>query len=201
MKMLHSGQLKVCQKCFVGCRVMADIEGLEMLFSSVDRVKLSRAELSQPLCTALQIAIVDLLASWGVTPSAVVGHSSGEVAAAYAAGALSKEDALIAAFYRGFVCQKVTKAGGMAAVGLGKTEVLPFLVHDVGIACENSGSSVTLSGNSDPLEQVMSAIKSQQDRAFIRKLQVDMAYHSGKISLPLLSTVNRSIRPHEHRRQ
>ena len=187
MKMLHSGQSKVCQKLSAGCRVMADNEGLEMLFSSVDRTKLSRAELSQPLCTALQIAIVDLLAFWGVTPSAVVGHSSGEIAAAYAAGALSKEDALIVAFYRGFVCQKITNAGGMAAVGLGKTEVLPFLVHDVGISCENSRSSVTLSGNSETLEQVMSAIKRQHDQAFVRKLHVDMAYHSGKIScLPLL---------------
>ena len=202
MRMLHSGQLKVCRIIPPGCRVVADIEELEILFSSDDRVKLSRAELSQPLCTALQIVIVDFLASWGVTPSAVIGHSSGEIAAAYAAGALSKEGALIAAFYRGFVCRNFTQAGAMAAIGLGKTEVLPHLVRDVGVACENSGSSLTLSGNSEPLEQVMSAIKSHHPQAFIRKLQVDMAYHSGKISLlPLRSIADRCIRPHENCRQ
>ncbi|KAL8793204.1 MAG: hypothetical protein Q9195_004234 [Heterodermia aff. obscurata] len=155
----------------------------EILFSSDDKAKLSRAELSQPLCTALQIAIVDLLASWGVTPSAVVGHSSGEIAAAYAAGSLSKEGALIAAYYRGFVCQGFSKTGGMAAVGLGKAEILPFIVPEVSIACENSSSSITVSGKSEALEQVMSAIKSQHDQVFMRKLQVDMAYHSDHMKL------------------
>ena len=166
-------------------------------------MRLSQAELSQPLCTALQIAIVDLLASWGVSPSAVVGHSSGEIAAAYAAGAISKESALVAAYYRGFVCQNSTEGGGMAVIGLGKTEIQPFLIPGVSIACENSSLSVTVSGNSETLEQAMSAIKSQHDQAFVRKLQVDMAYHSGKISfLPLLSSnTNLCVRPHEVRRQ
>jgi acyl transferase domain-containing protein len=58
---------------------------------------------SQPICAALQIALVDLLDSWGVRPSAVVGHSSGEISAAYAVGGLSKESALRVAYYRGFV--------------------------------------------------------------------------------------------------
>jgi acyl transferase domain-containing protein len=158
----------------------------ETILSSDDKANLSRAELSQPLCTALQIALVDLLASWGVKPSAVVGHSSGEIAAAYAAGALSKEGALVAAYYRGFVCRKPWKAGGMAAVGLGKADVLPLLEPGVGIACENSGSSVTLSGDADALEQVTGLIKQQRENAFVRKLQVEMAYHSGK-SLRLAS--------------
>ncbi len=54
--------------------------------------RLSIAELSQPGCTAIQLAMVDLLKTWGVRPSAVVGHSSGEIGAAYAAGVLSLED-------------------------------------------------------------------------------------------------------------
>ena len=176
---------------------MAEIDKLDMLFSSDDTVKLSRAEFSQPLCTALQIAIVDLLASCGVTPSAVVGHSSGEIAAAYAAGALSKEGALIAAYYRGFVCHKFTEAGGMAAIGLGKNRILSFLLSDVGIACENSGSSVTLSGSSEALEKIMGAIKSQDDRTYMRRLQVDVAYHSGKLGLlPLLSSILSGVLDH-----
>ncbi|KAL4977326.1 hypothetical protein BDW66DRAFT_150182 [Aspergillus desertorum] len=152
----------------------------DILFSCDDITQLSRPELSQPLCTAVQIAVIDLLVSWGIRPSAVVGHSSGEIAAAYAAGALSKEGAVIAAYYRGFVCKNSIMAGGMAAVGLGKDAVLPFLSTSAGveIACENSGSSVTLSGDSEALHQVMDAIKSQNNQAFTRKLAVEMAYHS-----------------------
>ena len=125
-----------------------------------------------------------------MTPSAVVGHSSGEIAAAYAAGALSKESALIAAYYRGFVCNRWTKAGGMAAIGLGKAEVSPFLVAGMGIACENSDSSVTLSGDTEALEHAMDAIKKHHDSAFMRKLQVGTAYHSGKHDLCYLFPVS-----------
>ncbi|KAL4901000.1 hypothetical protein BDW74DRAFT_182333 [Aspergillus multicolor] len=157
----------------------------DILISCDDTTRLSKAELSQPLCTAVQIAVVDLLASWGITPAAVVGHSSGEIAAAYAAGALSKEGALIAAYYRGFVCKAPTKAGGMAAVGLGKDAVLPFLseLAGVGVACENSGSSITLSGDLEALQQAVDAIKRQNDQAFVRKLAVEMAYHSEHMKL------------------
>ncbi|KAL4795380.1 acyl transferase domain-containing protein [Aspergillus venezuelensis] len=150
----------------------------DILFSCDDKTQLSRAELSQPLCTAIQIAVIDLLSSWGITPSAVVGHSSGEIAAAYAAGALSRDSALITAFYRGYVCKNPTSLGGMAAIGLGKVEVLPFLLPGVGVACENSGSSVTLSGDHEALGQVMDAIKAKSDQVFVRKLSVEMAYHS-----------------------
>lgn len=135
----------------------------------------------------MQIALVDLLATWSITPSAVVGHSSGELAAAYAAGALSATDAIMAAFYRGQVCKTVKKRGGMAAVGLGKEDVSPYLASGVLVACENSGSSVTLSGDLDVLEKVMAKIKEARPDALVRKLRVEMAYHSRK---PFLSDAN-----------
>lgn len=112
-----------------------------------------------------------------------MGHSSGEIAAAYAAGALSARDAIIAAFYRGHVCKSAKKIGGMAAVGLGKEDVSPYLAPGVRVACENSNSSVTLSGDLDILEEVMSKIKEAKPDILVRKLQVEMAYHSSKLSL------------------
>ncbi|KAH8596055.1 putative polyketide synthase [Bisporella sp. PMI_857] len=138
------------------------------------------AEFSQPLCTALQIALVDLPATWSITPSAVVGHSSGELEAAYAAGALSAKDAIIAAFYRGQVCKTAKQTGVMAAVGLGKEDVSPYLASGVRVACENSGSSITLSGDLEVLEKVMAKIKEARLAVLVRKLQVEMAYHSRK---------------------
>lgn len=128
----------------------------------------------------MQVALIDLLGDWGVTPSAVVGHSSGEIAAAYAAGALTTKEAITVAFYRGYVCKKPHKKGGMAAVGIGRDEVTPFLRPGVKIACENSASSVTLSGDLDILEDVMANVKEKRPNVLVRKLQVEMAYHSSK---------------------
>lgn len=66
-----------------------------------EQSRVNEAEFSQPLCTALQVGLVDLLASWKVSPRAVTGHSSGEIAAAYAAGAISSESAWKISYWRG----------------------------------------------------------------------------------------------------
>jgi acyl transferase domain-containing protein len=136
------------------------------------------AELSQPLCTAVQIALVDLFAAIGVEPSAVVGHSSGEIAAAYAAGALTAREAIIVAWQRGRAAKKQTRPGAMAAVGLGWDEVNSFLAPSVVVACENSPKSVTLSGDASEVQAAISRIKQSHPEAMARLLKVDKAYHS-----------------------
>ncbi|KAL1961386.1 hypothetical protein VTO42DRAFT_114 [Malbranchea cinnamomea] len=140
--------------------------------------KLDSAELSQPICTAIQLGLVNLLRQWNVHPAAVVGHSSGEIAAAYAAGAIGMKEALLIAFYRGVAGAKQHRPGAMAAVGLGRHEVSDLLVNNVTIACENSRSSVTISGDSDDLDTVLDQIQQHRPGAFARKLRVDKAYHS-----------------------
>ena len=77
--------------------------------------RVNTAEFSQPLCTAIQIALVDTLASLGIQPDAVVGHSSGEIAAAYAVGALTAEAAITNAMHRGAVTNTQNRSGAMAA--------------------------------------------------------------------------------------
>lgn len=140
--------------------------------------RLDRAEFSQPVCAALQIALTRRLRRHGVSPGAVVGHSSGEIAAAYAAGALSLEDAVAAAYYRGYVCRSAGAKGGMLAVSLGRDQVAPYLAPDVSVACENSGSSVTLSGPAGSLAQVAEDIRAGAPDALVRMLKVDKAYHT-----------------------
>ena len=140
--------------------------------------QLHLAELSQPLCTATQVALVDALAAVGVVPAAVVGHSSGEIAAAYASGALTAEQAITAAFHRGAVTKKQQRKGAMAAIGMGWDEVRPFLVPNVGVACENSPKSVTLSGDADKVEEVVAAISQANPSTLARLLKVEKAYHS-----------------------
>ena len=142
--------------------------------------RLHLAELSQPICTAIQIGLVDALTAVGVRPSAVVGHSSGEIAAAYAVGALTAEQAITAAFYRGIIANKQERKGAMAAIGLGPDEVKPFLTttDNVSIACENSPKSVTISGDAEAVEAVVSTLHRDHPDVFARLLKVEKACHS-----------------------
>ncbi|KAF4976126.1 hypothetical protein FZEAL_7145 [Fusarium zealandicum] len=151
----------------------------EELLKPARKSGVQRAELSQPLCTAVQIALVDLYASLGVEPYAVVGHSSGEIAAAYAAKSLTAKEAIVVAWQRGLAAKEQTRAGSMAAVGLGRDEVIKFLpAPKVVIACENSPRSVTISGDADAVQSALDQIKQAHPDITARLLKVEKAYHS-----------------------
>ncbi|MCJ1357758.1 MAG: hypothetical protein MMC33_007754 [Icmadophila ericetorum] len=140
--------------------------------------RVNAARFSQPLCAAVQIALVDTLVSLGIQPDGVVGHSSGEIAAAYAAGALTAEEAIITAMHRGDVVGFTKRSGAMAAVGLPWKEAEKYLTSNVAIACDNSPKSVTISGDVDEVEAVIADIHKSQPDVLARKLRVDKAYHS-----------------------
>ncbi|KAI1346694.1 hypothetical protein F5Y01DRAFT_264504 [Xylaria sp. FL0043] len=142
--------------------------------------RINDADVAQPLCTAIQIALVDLFGQWNITPEVSIGHSSGEIGAAYAAGLISAPEAILAAFCRGRAVAAHSPRGSMLAVGLGAHEVekylSPFAVEDVCIACENSPSSVTLSGKEIPISQLKDKLTSE--KIFARELSTGRAYHS-----------------------
>ena len=140
--------------------------------------RLSSAELSQPLCTAIQIALFDALKAGGIVPTAVVGHSSGEIAAAYASGALTAREAIIAAHYRGAVTTLQKKSGSMAAIGMSWDDTKKFLISNVTIACNNSPKSVTISGDTEAVKAVVAEIRKAQPDVLTKMLSVDKAYHS-----------------------
>ncbi|KAK0609806.1 Fusarin C synthetase [Lasiodiplodia hormozganensis] len=167
-----------------------DWTALEELAKPKETSRINISSLSQPLCTILQISLLEVWKSWGITPSSVVGHSSGEVAAAYAAGILSLSDAVIVAYYRGLYlgsssAPSSSEKGGMCAVGLGEAGVQDFLKRfpgKVALAAVNSPGSCTLSGDKDAIEAIVESCKA--DGVFCRLLKVDMAYHSHHM-LPL----------------
>ena len=142
--------------------------------------RVNEVALSQPLCTAIQIALLALLESWNITPIATIGHSSGEIAAACGAGFISSSEAIIIAYYRGKVVSENKRQGAMLAVGLGSNEVGKYLAGlegQVVIACYNSSASVTLSGDSVGIALVSQRLEA--DNIFNRKLMTDgRAYHS-----------------------
>ncbi len=130
-----------------------------MLLADVATVadRVNGAEIAQALCTAVQIAIVDLLAPWGITPTVSIGHSSGEIGAAYAVGLISCPKAIMTAFCRGRAVSETSTPGSILAVGLGPDEVSKYLPSDpaqVCIACENSAGSVTLSRQAEHISRL-----------------------------------------------
>ncbi|GKT64373.1 polyketide synthase [Colletotrichum tofieldiae] len=140
---------------------------------------LKRPEISQPICTALQLALLAVIDTAGIRSQAVAGHSSGEIAAAVAAGFLTPAQAIKIAYYRGQATSAATFESpvGMLAAGLGADAVAPYLHNSsVQIACFNSPASVTLSGKQSDLESLESKLKA--DGHFARLLQVSAAYHS-----------------------
>ncbi len=156
----------------------------ELVAESADS-RISQAGLSQPLCTAVQIGLVDLLHAAGIHFNAVIGHSSGEIGAAYAAGMLNARDALGIAYYRGFVAHLAKGAkgqeGGMMAVGISFDTATAFCSQPsfegrISVAASNSPSSVTLSGDLDAICEARASFDGEG--VFARLLKVDTAYHS-----------------------
>ncbi|KAI0455320.1 putative polyketide synthase [Xylaria acuta] len=157
----------------------------ELLAEPVSRIQ--EAAISQPLCTAVQILLVDLLRLGGVRFHAVVGHSSGEIAAAYAAGFLSARDAMVTSYYRGVHLRLASSPNGfdvrgaMLAVETSPEDAAELCADRVFkgrivIAAANSPSSVTLSGDVEAISELEEIL--QDEGTFYRRLKVDRAYHS-----------------------
>lgn len=155
------------------------------LLKAASSSRIREAEVSQPLCTALQIIIVDHLSGAGVKFDCVVGHSSGEIAAAYAAGLVSGRDAICIAYYRGLYSKFAEgpsgEKGSMIATGMSFEHAAAFCGQPqfsgrLCVAASNSPSSSTLSGDELAVEEAKSSL--DEKGVFSRKLVVDTAYHS-----------------------
>ncbi|OJJ66336.1 hypothetical protein ASPBRDRAFT_138029 [Aspergillus brasiliensis CBS 101740] len=140
--------------------------------------RVNEVELAQPLCTALQLGLLQIMTHWGIQPGVVVGHSSGEIAAACASGAITVESAIVIAFYRGKLAKLQEGSGAMASVGLSPEEASPYLIDGVVIACENSPQNVTISGEKEQITKVLNNIATALPGTFCRRLRVQVAYHS-----------------------
>lgn len=159
--------------------------------------------MGQPICVALQICLVDLLSSWGIVPSSVASHSSGEIAAAYAAGALSFKEALGAAYYRSAFAvsdEGSAPTGSMLAASLNQEKAEEYVAGvregRAVVACINSPDSVTFSGDLSAINELSARLEA--DGIFQRKLKVPTAYHSHHmepLAKPYLEALRKVIRP------
>jgi len=133
----------------------------------------------QPAVMAVQISLVKLYEHYGIRPAAVVGHSIGEVAAAYAAGALTLEQAVAVIYHRSQAQSLASGKGSMLAVGLSLDEahrlIEPYR-EVVAIGAVNGPEMLTLSGDSLPLQQIAELLEARG--IFNRPVKVQVAYHS-----------------------
>jgi len=182
-----------------------------------DRYQLT--EFAQPALFALQVGVTRMLAAKGVLPVAVMGHSVGEVAAAWASGALSLNDATRVIYHRSRL-QGLTKGCGMmSAVGLSGADTATLLKTlgletELVVAGENSAKGATVAGSVAALETLEQALNEQQ--VFVRRLGLDYAFHSpamdviaeqiidvlgdivaGPARIPMYSTVTGDLLPGE----
>ena len=151
--------------------------------------QLNECRLAQPVTYMLQCALVELFKTWGVYPDCVVGHSSGEVAAAYASGALSLAEATRLVYHRATLQQRTAGSGRMLPIGLDLAGVerlleeleVPFrfgngVTPPVEIACENAPASTVICGTEAALRPVLEELERRNLQH--RLLPGNIAFHS-----------------------
>ncbi|WP_414084046.1 type I polyketide synthase, partial [Streptomyces asiaticus] len=147
-----------------------------------DPAALERVDVVQPALFAVMVSLAELWRSYGVEPSAVIGHSQGEIAAACVAGALSLEDAAKVVALRSRALRALSGRGGMASVSLPVERVRERLAawgERLSVAAVNGPSAVVVSGDADALDELLAACEAEEIRA--RRVPVDYASHSAHV--------------------
>lgn len=201
---------EIIERCDQAFRRSADWSLIEALLADEAHSEMQRTDVAQPALFALQIGLTALWQAWGIAPQAVIGHSVGEIAAAYVAGVLSLEDAVRVVFERSRCQQLTAGTGKMLAASISAEEAEQLLAPYAGrisLAAINSPTAVTLSGEETALNEVRALL--DQREIFCRLLPLDYAFHShamdpicadvltsladlqpGVASLPFVSTVS-----------
>ncbi|WP_194830094.1 type I polyketide synthase [Nocardia sp. XZ_19_231] len=159
-------------------RAIAGWSIIEELGKPEHESRVTSTEVAQPANFLVQVGLVRELAEYGIVPAAIVGHSVGEVSAAYVSGMLSLREAVRVAYHRARLQATTAGSGGMLAVGMTKDQADALIAGDprVDIAAINSPTSLTLSGDVDRLDEI--AEKLTEDGIFARRLRVEVPYHS-----------------------
>ncbi|WAJ42451.1 type I polyketide synthase [Mycobacterium sp. Aquia_216] len=142
----------------------------------VDPALLANTEFAQPALFAIEVAMAELLQSWGIEPDLVMGHSVGEITAAHIAGVLTLDDAARLVAARGRLMAALPAGGVMIAVAAGEDEVTPLLTDGVAIAAVNAQHSVVISGAEAPAGALADRLARRGTR--VHRLAVSHAFHS-----------------------
>jgi acyl transferase domain-containing protein/ubiquinone/menaquinone biosynthesis C-methylase UbiE len=181
------------KRCDELLREYADWSLWDELTASEENSPINETQFAQCSIFAVQVALSALWRSWGIIPSAIVGHSVGEVAAAHVAGVLNLEDAVRVIFHRSRLHATTAGRGKMLAIALLPEEAQRVLVgyeERVSIAVFNSPTGLTLSGDTQALGEIAAIL--EQKEIFCRFLQVEVPYHSVLME-PLKAELEKSL--------
>lgn len=173
------------EQCEAAMRPFVSFSLLEQL-TGESEAWLERIDIVQPALFAIGVSLARLWRSYGVEPSAVIGHSMGEIAAAHIAGALRLEDAARIICRRSQLMRRIRGQGAMAVVELSAPDAERALAPYGGrlcVAVSNGPRTTVVAGDPDDLKQLLGTLEAQQ--VFCRLLKVDMASHSPQVD-PLL---------------
>ena len=157
---------------------------LDGLFAEEGKARMEEAELAQPANFAIQFGLLELFASWGIVPDAVVGHSAGEVAAAYAAGVFDLETSIQIISERSRAQQKTSGMGRILSAAITPERAHEILLRYPGrisLAAINAPGSIALAGEAAALDEIAAELK--QEGAFHRLLRGKVPYHSQYMDL------------------
>ncbi|PTA47924.1 type I polyketide synthase, partial [Micromonospora sp. RP3T] len=159
-----------------------DWSPVDVLRGRPDAPPLDRVDVVQPLLFAVMVSLARLWEAEGVSPSAVIGHSQGEIAAAHIAGALSLADAAAVVALRSQAITALPGQGGMASIAAPADEVRARLVgvaDRLGVAAVNGPSSTVVSGDLGALRDLLAGYRA--DGVPVRTIPVDYASHSPQV--------------------
>ncbi|MEU5733256.1 type I polyketide synthase [Streptomyces antimycoticus] len=173
-------------ECAAALAEFTDWSLVEVLRGAEGAPSLERVDVVQPVLFAVMVSLAELWRSLGVRPSAVVGHSQGEIAAACVAGILSLRDAARVVALRSQAIGRVLAGkGGMVSVALPVAEVRERIAawgeERISVAAVNGPSSVVVSGEPEALDELVAACEADGVRA--RRVPVDYASHSAQVEL------------------
>jgi len=172
-------------QCETGWSVLTQLEDPSL------EPRLARIDVVQPTLFAMEVALAELWASWGILPEAVVGHSMGEVAAACFVGILSRQDAAKIICRRSALLTRVSGTGAMVVVDLTPAEaqrlITPEVAGKISLAVSNSPRSTVLAGDPATLDGIVEVLEKRD--VFCRWVRVDVASHSPQMD-PLLADLS-----------
>lgn len=176
----------------------------EELLAQEDKSRIAENSISQPATFAVQYATAQLLLSWKIFPSAVIGHSLGEVAAACVADIITVKEAVHIVLTRSTLQDQCPSNGSMAALGMSEKEAQGLIIDlrldaTLSIAAVNDKGSVTVSGDSQSVEALGRHLAMHSRDTFWRVLGTKKAFHSPHMELikkPFLKVMKRvGIKP------
>ena len=172
------------ERCDAICRKLGGPNLLQALLATEADSQMSRTDMAQPALFALQAGLVELWRAWGIEADIVIGHSVGEAAAAWAAGIFGLEEIFRVIIARSRWQQKMHGLGRMLAAAISANDAQEWerkFAGRVCLAAINAPQQITLSGETNALEEIATALKEAE--VFCRFLPTDYAFHSAQMDV------------------